>query len=134
MSRRRPTKSERLSPVLARLIEAVAEHGVDAEGNDIKGAARALREFGSAATWIVPIHGVFVPNDARVADLVERVAREHLGLDEARTEFRKALASIGGLELRDPIETAHNHICTVAEEAYFYAGVAFGVTLTTIAN
>lgn len=78
MSRRRPTRPERLTPALARLIEAAEQHGEDAEGRDIKGVARALREFGSAALWVLPIYGVFVPNDNGVATIVERVARQHL--------------------------------------------------------
>lgn len=131
MSRRRPTKPERLSPVLVRLIEAAEQHGEDAEGREIKGVACALREFGTAAQWVLPIYGVFVPNDNGVAMLVERVAREHLGLEKARAEFRSALESIEPFDRRDPIESAHNHIRTVAEEAYFYAGLAIGVTMTT---
>ena len=132
MSRRRPTKPERLSPALARLIEAAEQHGEDAEGRDIKGAARALREFGSVAWWVLPIYGVFVPNDNGVAMIVERVARQHLGLEEARAEFRKALEGIEPFDRRDPIESAHGHVRSVAEEAYFYAGLAFGVTLSTV--
>jgi hypothetical protein len=128
MSRRRPTKPERLSPALARLIEAAELHGEDAEGRDIKGAARALREFGNAALWVLPIYGVFVPNDNGVAMIVESVAREHLGLEEARAEFRKALEGVEPFDRRDPIESAHNQVRTVAEEAYFYAGLAFSAS------
>jgi len=132
MSRRRPTKPERLPPALVRLIEAAEQHGADAEGRDIKGAARALREFGGVALWVLPIHGVFVPNDNDVSMIVERVAKQHLGLEEARAEFRKALASVEPFDRRDPIEAAHGHVRGVAEEAYFYAGLAFGVTLSTV--
>jgi hypothetical protein len=95
MSPRRSTKPERLSPVLTRLIEAAEQHGEDAEGRDIKGAARALREFGSVALWVVPIHGIFVPNDNDVSMIIKRVARQHLGLKKARAEFRKALGQQG---------------------------------------
>ena len=133
MSRRRPTTPERLPPALARLIDAVEQHGEDAEGRDIKGAARALREFGGVALWVLPIYGVFVPNDNGVAMIVERVARQHLGLEEARAEFRKALEGVEPFDRRDPVESAHNHIRSVAEEAYFYAGLAFGVTMTSSA-
>ena len=132
MSRRRSTKPERLSPVLMRLIEAAEQHGEDAEGRDIKGAARALREFGSVALWVLPIHGVFVPNDNDVSVIIERVARQHLGLEEARAEFRKALEIVEPFDRRDPIESAHGHVRSVAEEAYFYAGLAFGVTLSAV--
>ncbi len=29
---------------------------------------------------------------------------------------------------RDPTESAHNHVRAASEEAYFYAGLAFGLT------
>jgi hypothetical protein len=132
MSRRRSTKPERLSPVLARLIEAAEQHGEDADGRDIEGAARALREFGSVARWVLPIHGVFVPNDNDVSVIIESVAKQHLGLEEARAEFRKAVEIVEPFDRRDPIELAHGHIRAITEEAYFYAGLAFGVTLSTV--
>lgn len=128
MSRRRSAKPERLSPVLMRLIEAAEHHG-DGEGRDIKGAARALREFGSVARWVLPIHGVFVPNDNDVSVIIERVATQQLGLEEARAEFRRALEIIEPFDQRDPIESAHGRVRSVAEEAYFYAGLAFGLAL-----
>jgi hypothetical protein len=131
MSRRRSTKTERMSPLLARLIGAAEQHGEDAEGRDIKGAARALGEFGSVALWVLPIYGVFVPSNNDVAALIERVARQHLGLEDARREFRKAIESLEPFDRRDPIESACNQIRSVTEEAYFYAGLAFGVTMTS---
>ena len=94
----RPTTTpDRLSPALLRLIEAAERHGTDAEDRDIKGAARALRELGSAALWILPIHGVFVPNDHEVAVAIERVATRHLGLEPARKAFRTAIAECRAL-------------------------------------
>ena len=109
------------------------QHSEDAEGSEIKGAARALREFGSLAWWAVPIYGVFVPNDDEVSIVVERVAAQHLGLEQARAEFRTAVASIEPFDQRDAIESAHGHVRSVTEEAYFYAGLAFGVTMTSSA-
>jgi hypothetical protein len=131
LSARTTSKPEQLPPMLARLIRAVEQHGHDAEGRDIKGAARALREFGDLALWALPICGVFVPNDDQISVIVDRVAAQHLGLGEARTEFRKAMASVEAFDRRDAIESAHNQIRSVSEEAYFYAGLAFGITITT---
>jgi hypothetical protein len=130
MSRRRSTKPAKLSPALARLIEAAERHSEDAEGGDIKGAARALRDFGSLAWCVVPIY-VFVPNDDEVSVVVERVAVRHLGLEQARAEFRTAVVSVEPFDQRDAIESAHVHVRSVTEEAYFYAGLAFGVTMTS---
>src|SRR5688572_24412079 len=129
MARKRFKKSERLSPLLVRLIDAAEHAREDAEGRDIRGAAQALREFGQLALWALPIHGVFVPNNNDVSMIVQRAAKEYLEWEEARGEVRAALAAIETFELRDPIETAENHLRAVSDEAYFYAGLAFGVTL-----
>lgn len=128
MSRKRFKKAATLSPLLVRLIEAAERSGDDAEGRDIRGAARALREFGDLATWVLPVHGLFVPNNNDVCMVVDRVAREHLDLDEARREFMEALSVVVEFAQRDPIESAHNHVRAASEEAYFYAGLAFGLT------
>jgi hypothetical protein len=117
--------------MLARLIRAVEEHGRDAEGRDIKGTARALREFGVLALWALPICGVFVPNDDQISVVVDRVAAEHLGLEEARSDFREAMAKVENFDRRDAIESAHNQIRSVSEEAYFYTGLAFGITIAS---
>src|SRR3954462_14880106 len=130
MSPRPATKPERLSPALLRLIEAVERHGDDGRGHEIVGAAGALREFGDLALWALPMYGVFVPNDERIAVIVQRVSTRHLGLAEASREFHAALASVEAFDRRDAIESAHNQIRSVTEEAYFYAGLAFGITMT----
>ena len=134
MVRKRTKRSERLSPLLVRLIEAAEHAGQDAEGRDIRGAARALREFGRLALWALPIHGVFVPNNNEVSVTVQRAAKEHLDWEEARSDVRAALAAIETFERRDPIETAENRLRAVSDEAYFYAGLAFGVTLANLTD
>ncbi len=101
------------------------------EGRDLTRVTRSLREFGEVALWILPIHGVFVPNDDEISMLVERVAARHFGLTEVRTAFRKPFEDIEPFERRDAVETAHNHLRSIGEEAYFYGGLALGVTLVT---
>lgn len=131
MSSRRSTKLEHLPPTLVRLIEAAEDHGGDAgAGRNISSAAASLREFGDLALWALPLRGAFVSDDERVAAIVERVAVRHLGLGQAKREFRKAMATIDPFDRRDAIESAHNQIRSVADEAYFYAGLAFGITMT----
>jgi hypothetical protein len=129
MARNRFKKSERLSPLLVRLIDAAGHAREDAEGRDIRGAAQALREFGELALWALPIHGVFVPNNNDISVIVERVAKRHLDWEEARREVREALHAVESFGQRDPIESAESHLRAVSDEAYFYAGLAFGVTL-----
>jgi hypothetical protein len=133
MARRRFKKSERLSPLLVRLIDA-AEHAREDDGRDTRGAAQALREFGELALWGLPIHGVFVPNNNDISMIVDRVAKRHLDWEKARSELREALKVVEPFARRDPIESAHNHVRAVSEEAYFYAGLAFGVTLADLAS
>ena len=134
MASKRFRKSAELSPLLVRLIEAAEHSGQDAEGRDIRGAAQALREFGQLAAWALPIHGVFVANNEDVSTTVERVAKQHLDWEGARREVRDALDAVEAFGQRDPIESAQNHLRAVSDEAYFYAGLAFGVTLANLAN
>ena len=87
MSRKRSRKAPALSPLLVRLIEEAAERAKeDAEGRDIRGAALALRELGDLATWVLPVHGLFVPNNNEVCMAIDRVARQYLDLDDRRLE------------------------------------------------
>ena len=130
MARHRSEKERELPPTLIRLIQAAKLAGERAENRDITGAAEALREFGTLAQWALPLHGVFVPNNDDISLVIDQVAKEHLDLIEARVEFREALKVIDRFEDRDRIETAHNHVQAASDEAYFYAGLAFGVTLT----
>jgi hypothetical protein len=58
----------------------------------------------------------------------------HLGLEEARREFRKALQAVESFNERDAIESAHNQVRSVDDKAYFYAGLAFGITLASLAG
>jgi hypothetical protein len=129
MARHRSRKVRELSPLLQRLIEAAKRSGVDTEGADISGVPEVLREFGGLARWAIPVHGVFVPNNEVLVRLAERMARERLNMQDAKREFEEALKSISDFHQRDAIETAVNHILSVSDEAYFYAGVAFGITL-----
>ena len=134
MARKRFKKSERLSPLLVRLIDAAEHAREDAAGRDIRGAAQALREFGQLALWALPIHGVFVPNNNDVSMIIERVAKQHMDWEEARGEVREALRAVESFAERDSIESAQNHLRAASDEVYFYAGLAFGVTLADLAT
>jgi hypothetical protein len=50
----------------------------------------------------------------------------------ARRELREAPGVVETFEQREPIESAMNHVQTISDQAYFYAGVAFGVTLADV--
>jgi hypothetical protein len=130
MARHRSRKADGLPPVLVRLIRAAKHAGKDGEGVDITAVPEVLRDFGALALWAIPVYGVFVPNRDEIGVAIARVAREHLGMDEARSELREALRAVERFEVRDPIESAVNHVLSVSDEAHFYAGVAFGATLS----
>ena len=129
MPRHRSDKAQAIPQTLVRLIHAAGKATTDSEGADIRGAAEALRRLGELALWALPIHGVLVPNNNDVAVEITKVANQHLGLKEARREFTDALSAIEAFEHRDHIESANNHIQTVSDVAYYYAGLAFGLTL-----
>jgi hypothetical protein len=59
---------------------------------------------------------------------IDRVAQQCLDLEEARRELKEALSAVVEFAQRDPIESALNHVRSASEEAYFYAGLAFGLT------
>jgi hypothetical protein len=122
-------KTRNFSPKLTWLIEAADRTNKDADGAPIGGVARALAELGALARWVVPTRGVFVPNNDEVAVAIERIAKQHLELERARKTFRDALKVVEPFEQRDAIASAQNLVQMVSDEAYFYAGLAVGVTL-----
>lgn len=128
MSRSRLTVRSHGPYRLERLIRAARTARHDAEGRDTRAVARTLDEFGRLASWAIPVHGVFVPNNNEVCAAVEAAARSHLDLDTARRELTRRLRAVPAFEQRDAIETAQAQVRHVYDEAYFYAGVAFGVT------
>ena len=129
MPRHRSSKAQPLPQAVVRLIHAARKSTTDSAGSDITGVAEALRELGELALWALPTHGVFVPNNNAVAVAITEVANEYLGLKEARREFRDALSAIELFENRDPVESASNHVQTISDAAYYYAGLSFGLTL-----
>jgi hypothetical protein len=130
MARHRSQTTDGLSPVIVRLIKAARHFGQDSEGVDITGVPEALQKFGALAFRAIPIYGVFVPNRDEIALAIARVAREHFGMDDARGELREALKVVEEFDVRDPIESAANHVVRITEAAHFYAGLAFGIWLS----
>jgi hypothetical protein len=131
MPRHRSKKDAQALPKgLVRLIHAARTSSTDSEGSDISGVPDALRELGEFALRALPIHGVFVANNNDADIVIARIANDHLDLRKARREFSDALSRVELSEHRDPIESAHNHIHTISDAVYYYAGLAFGITLT----
>jgi hypothetical protein len=122
-------KTRNFSPKLTWLIEAAGQAKKDAADANTEGVARALEEFGALARLAVPARGVFVPDNDDIAIAIERVAKQHLALGLARKDFDNSLKVVVAFEQRDAIESAQSAVQAVCEKAYFYAGLAFGMTL-----
>ena len=130
MARHRSRLAGEIPPALVRLIHAANRAGEDPGRRELRTAAEGLREYGALAVWVLPVHGLFVPNAEPVSGLIEQAAKRHFGLAEARRELREALKVVGPFEQREPIESAMTQVHAASDAAYFYAGVAFGAALT----
>lgn len=131
MARHRSRHAAELPPALVRLIHAAERAGEDAERRELRAAAEGLREYGGLAVWVLPVHGLFVPNAEQVSGLIDQVAKRHFGLAETRRELREALKVLQQFDQREPIESAITQVHAASDAAYFYAGVAFGVATSS---
>lgn len=129
MARRINKSAGEIPPLLRHLIEVLKEH----ESRDRPGEAAALHALGQLAVVQIPSRGVFAPNEGELQGAIERIAKEHLGLKGPRKEFFRATAAVEPFVKRDEIESAASHLQTVSDLAYFYAGLAFGVTFADFA-
>ena len=130
MSRLNKKSAGALAPLLRLLIEVLKVQ----ESKDRPGEAAALRAFGELALMQVPSRGVLAPNEDELYDAIDRIARKHLGLRRPQKEFYRATNTVEPFTKRDEIESAANHFRTVSDLAYFYAGLAFGVTLAHLST
>jgi hypothetical protein len=133
MSKRsRKKKSRRLPPLLMRLIWAARQVKEDAGGSDISHIPDALMEFGAVAQWGVPAHGAFVATHPDIEVIIGRAAKLRFGGGEAKREFDEAVRIVEDFHQRDEIETAMNGVRAADSDAYFYAGMAWGITLASM--
>jgi hypothetical protein len=126
MSARRRKTRRKLAPMLESLIEAL--EGQDADHRS--GAAGALRAFGHLAALEIPNRGAFAPHDPDLYSAIEAIADKHLGFREPRKEFSDSTMEIEDPELRERIQSTANHMQTISDQAYFYSGLAFGITFS----
>lgn len=113
-------------PLQLRLLILAAERECPA------GHAGALRELTSLALTKVPARGIFDPTARGEHDLfaaIDAVASRHLDLGAARAAWRRAVREARlDLQARDRLEHAAQQVQGVSDTAYFYAGLAFGLT------
>ncbi len=101
-----------------------------------RGHAGALQDLTALAVRKVPARGIFDPTARGEEDLfraIETIADRHLGRTPARGAWKAAIRG-GRLELaaRDRIERAALQVQGVSDTAYFYAGLAFGLTWISV--
>lgn len=125
-SRLRPPRVAE-SPNLARVI-AAANHQATLDPVRFRGHARTLAELFQLAALMTPARGVLAPSEEVCKD-IDRIAQRHLRRDKAEREFLAALDSISRIEQRDAIDVAHVLMVDITERAYYYAGLASGITL-----
>ena len=129
-TRRRGEQPHRLPPLLVSLIHS-AKHAphdpVDRTGHDA-----ALANLGQWALVRVPAQGVLAPDDSHSFTTIHDIAKRHLQLDVARIEVKHALSTVASIEVRDLIESAYNHLQSIYDEVYYYAGLACGITLMNL--
>lgn len=116
-------------PALRRVLRA-------AELECPRGHARALHELTLLASRKVPSRGLFDPavrGEHEIFTAIEAIADAHLRFSEARAACRAALdAADLDLERRDEIERAFLQLQSISDTAYFYTGLAFGLTAATL--
>ncbi len=124
-----PKRTAGLPPLLVNVIESAIHaehHDLD---NERTGEAGALIACGHLAARIVPARGVLAPASDQLYREISTIAARHLGFREVRKTFREALERIQTFEERDAIESAYIHVITLSDAAYYYTGLAFGLTL-----
>ena len=103
-----------------------------------RGHASALRELTALALRKVPARGIFDPAVRGEEDLfaaIESVAKVHLEFVDARMAWRSALdATSLNLDQRDALEQAALQVQSVSDTAYFYTGLAFGLTFVYVSR
>ena len=131
MRRRSRTTTDR-AVALADLPAPVRRVIHAAERECPRGHAGALRDLTRLAARKAPARGIFDPTIRGEEDLfkaIETIADRHLGHRVSRRAWKRAIRRARlELDARDRIERAALEAQTVSDIAYFYAGLAFGLT------
>lgn len=121
----RPNRRVRIPAILEDLIDALHQQ----QFHDAEASANALRGFAQLAACEIFSHGVFAADNPEVYQAIELVANRHLGFVKARREFGRATGQVHDVDLRERIQSSALEVQATSDRAYFYAGLAFGVTL-----
>lgn len=74
----------------------------------------------------------FVATQEDIELIIDRAAKLRFGGGDAKREFDEAVRIIEDFHQPDEIETAMNGVRAADSDAYFYAGVAWGITLASM--
>jgi hypothetical protein len=132
---RRPvadSKQSDISPLLVRVIDAARYAEAHDSEEDRRGHANALRLLGRLATLVVPARGVLAPVEDDLYKFIDGVTTTYLSDSDHRKEFSQLLAKIEPPETRHAIEAVFTQAISASDTAYFYAGLAFGITLAEL--
>jgi hypothetical protein len=121
-----------LPPLLIRIIEAAEQTA--AASDTRKGHALALAAFGGWALTAVPARGVLAPGRDPDYQAIERIAEHHLSFRIAYRAMQQALLVMKGAPGLAELESAQTWVRSVSDDAYYYAGLAAGVTLAELAS
>jgi hypothetical protein len=119
--------------IKARDLPAPLRHVIRAAEYECpKGHAGALLDLTTLASTKVPARGIFDPTargDQELFTAIDAIASRHLGRTRAHAAWGRAVRGARlELEARDRIERAALQVQGVSDTAYFYAGLAFGLT------
>jgi hypothetical protein len=134
MSARRARKeaAPKLPDLLLRVIHAARHAPYDPA--DRAGHDTVLRDLGRWALVYVPSRGVLAPSEDHAYKAIQEIATRHLEYGKARAAWRKALLAIEPFERRSEVESAQNWLQSESDDAYYYAGLACGITLADMAT
>jgi hypothetical protein len=125
-------KHSDISPLLGRVIDAARYAEAHDADEDRSGHANALRLLGRLATLVVPARGVLAPVEDDLYKFIDGVTTTYLSDTDRRKEFNQLLAKIEPPETRYAIEAVFTQAISASDTAYFYAGLAFGITFADL--
>jgi hypothetical protein len=122
-----------LPPLLLQVIKAATHAEEHDESIDRTGEAQLLIGMGRLASVTVAARGVLAP-DPELYKPIADLAKAHLDFADAKKEFHAALEHVKKFKRRDAIESAANRVQSASDTAYYYAGLAFGLTLADLSR
>lgn len=125
-------KNSDISPLLVRVIDAVRYAASHDTEEDRSGHANALSMLGRLATLVVPARGVLAPVEDDLYKFIDSVSTTYLSDRDHRKEFSRLVAKVEPPETRHAMEATFTQALSDSDTAYFYAGLAFGITFANL--